>query len=180
MKQFIHENRRMLILTALALLAGILIGFSIAITAGVPDAAETGTILGTYISPDANVHSNLTFSRCEHHVQLSLDPERFTGQSQDEFLKMMPEVSLNHFTSKNVVFTKHIEGVCSAHYLMLLNSNRQITVQKFDETELEMKDAATIGIPFSMVDPILLNELEDGIVFSSMDEINRFLENAES
>ena len=180
MKQFIQENKRMLILTALAILAGILIGFSIALAAFQNESTETGNTQGVYIAPSADIRAELTFSRCEHRIQISLDPESYVGCSRAEFSDRIPDAILSQFESNHIRFSKHIDGVCSAHYLMLMEQDSHISILKFDEDTLEMKNAATIGLSASMLEPLLRNELEEGVVFHSMEEMNAYLENAES
>lgn len=180
MKQFILENKRILIVTALAILAGILIGFSIAISYSENEVQETGASIGKCIAPNADIRAELTFTRCEHRIQIALDPEPYVGLNQKELASRHPGAIISKFEPEKIVFTKHVTGVCGSHYLMELQEDGKIVVRHFDETLLDMKDAVTIGMSASTLEPLLVSELEDGVVFSSMNEVNAYLENAES
>lgn len=180
-KEFLKENKRILICTALAILAGILIGVSIGI-ALTPndDGAAVAAMEMVSVGPNTAVRTRLKFDGCAHEYERLLDNARFVGATRQELLEHFPKHTIVRFSAEQVVLEQEIDGCCQRHYLLKLADNGGCAILKFDEEAMEMNTAVPIDVDTDAFDETVLSELRSGVAFDSMDEVNAYLEGLES
>lgn len=180
-KEFLKENRRILICTALAIIAGALIGVSIGIALTPMDkGAEVASIEMACVGPNTVITANLSFTGCAHGYEKTIDNALHVGETREELSEKFPYHTVLKFTQNEVVLDRRIDGCCRLHYALISSGTSALTLQKFNEETLRMEDKADIALDITALDAAVQDELLSGVVFDSMDAVNAYLEGLES
>ena len=179
MLHYLRENRRILICTVLALIAGLLLGYvlqpSEAPGQSVQNQAEAAPV------DRIGVVSILPTTRVGHTVISTLEnASGFTGLTKTELADRYPKAIITSFSSDLVHIVERFEGYCPEHFVLLSAEEGMLKVMRMQAETLE--NVCVLEIPDALdgLDAETAEQLQQGEAFSSLDEINRYLENLES
>lgn len=188
MLHYLRENRRILICTVLALIAGMLLGYvlqpSEAPGQSVQNQAEAAPVdrIGVVsILPTTRVERETCFLQCGHTVISTLkNASGFTGLTKTELADRYPKAIITSFSSDLVHIVERFEGYCPEHFVLLFAEEGMLKVMRMQAETLE--NVCVLEIPDALegLDAETAEQLQQGEAFSSLDEINRYLENLES
>ena len=200
MLHYLRENRRILICTVLALIAGMLLGYvlqpSEAPGQSVQNQAEAAPVdrIGVVsILPTTRVERETCFLQCGHTVISTLEnASGFTGLTKTELADRYPKAIITSFSSDLVHIVERFEGYCPEHFVLLSAEEGMLKVMRMQAETLAsagvlpeaetLENVCVLEIPDALegLDAETAEQLQQGEAFSSLDEINRYLENLES
>lgn len=188
MLHYLKENRRILICTALALAAGILLGYALGPSEtpqqNLPNQAEAAPVdrIGVVsILPTTRVEREICFLQCGHTVVSALEnASEFTGLTKTELSDRYPKAIITSFSSELVHIVERCEGYCPEHYVLQSADEGMLKVMRMQVETLENVCVLEITAGLDGLDAEAAEQLQKGEAFSSLDEINRYLENLES
>jgi len=178
-----RENKRLLLCTALALIAGLLAGYSLRLSqeASLEEpGVETGAIGLVSILPSADIMLETSFSSCGHSVERQLDTATYVGFSEAEMSNAFIDADITEFSAKRVRIRRMHTGWCPRHVLLKTGADGALHIYRTDETTLRQMELQRLSFEPSQLDESAASELTAGVAFDSVDEINAYLENAES
>lgn len=183
MQNFLKQNYRLILSTFLGVLLGCVLGLVMYPNLIESEDGDTTTVdhIGRVnILPDTIIQCVYRFSGCEHTIERQIDPLTYVGQTQDEFLNEYRDHEIESFSSELVQLRCLRLGPCPQHIMLRADEMGQLIVYQTSEQALEVKEIQLLPIYAASFPSEIAEELYEGIVFSSIDEINEYLENAES
>lgn len=185
MLEFLRENRRILVCTALALCAGVLLGLALRLPAAAaepsPEAEQVGSIGEASILPTTAVERQVCYLACHHTVeQVMGDTSPLIGMTRQELAAAYPDAAITSFTAERVRLVLSVDGYCPAHLLLRADAQGTLAVWRMQEDALEMQPVLTLAATLDAFDGETAAALSEGVLFDSMDEINAYLESMES
>jgi hypothetical protein len=130
------------------------------------------------VLPETNVIFEYNFLECGHTITRS-PTASLTGMTEDEIRKMYPGYTILQFAKENLLMQCKIEGHCPDHYLLKLEEGR-LYVYRTDEVTLKPGQLMNLSIDVTSVDETAVEALSKGIAFSSLSDIDIYLENLDS
>lgn len=140
-------------------------------------AAGTDEATGV-LSVLARVYFKTRFLACGHEV-LAVGNESMAGKTRAEAEKAYPGWTLAAFSADEVVFVKELNGCCPAHYVLKLEGG-ELGLYRADETTYEQKRLMVLDYDAASFDASERAELENGLAFDALEDVNAYLESAES
>lgn len=183
MRAFLKSNYRLLLCAIAGMIGGFALGFALQYRS--TDKTEdpvtaVGHIGKINILPDTVIVCNYSFSACDHKLTRSIDALPHVGQTQEEFLLEYRDTEIESFSSSSVRLSSMIVGPCPLHIMLRADETGQLHVYQTSDESLELISIQTLPIYAASFPQEIAEELYEGIVFDSVDEINAYLENAES
>ncbi|MCE5236348.1 MAG: hypothetical protein ABFC62_04095 [Clostridiaceae bacterium] len=184
--EFLQRNQRrvaygltVLCMLLLGLFSGMLIGPRQNAAPAPTLAAETDDAAGVLsVLPSTRVYFRTRFLACGHEV-LAVGNESMAGKTRAEAEKAYPDWTLAAFSADEVVFEKELPGYCPAHYVLKLEGG-ELGLYRADETTYEQKRLMVLDYDAASFDAAERAELENGLAFDALEDVNAYLESAES
>jgi len=183
MRQFIKENYRFLLCVLSGIFCGMIVGFALypRVMQTPENNVQTVDHIGRInILPDTLIHCTYRFTGCEHVIDRSIDPLVHVGQTKEEFLNEYRDTEIQSFSSERVQLRCLKQGPCPQHIMLRADETGQLSIYQTKEDTLEVTNIQILSIFVAAFPSEIAEELYEGIVFSSLDEINEYLENIES
>jgi hypothetical protein len=90
------------------------------------------------------------------------------------------DYAVTQMSPENVRLVREIDGYCPSHYLLKTGGDDSLLVLRTDPETLTLKQEKEFSIDLDALGAGIQEQLKEGIVFDTMDEINAFIEDAES
>lgn len=152
MLNFLKENRRILLCTALALAAGTLLGGALSLPRAAQQqtepAEQAGHIGEASILPATAIERQICYLACGHLTEGPLpDADALVGMTRRELAQAYPEAAITTFTSERVRLVVSAEGYCPAHLLLMADAEGALAVYQMQEDTLQME--AVLALPLA-------------------------------
>lgn len=179
MVEFIKENRRILICTVLALIAGMLIGASIvlAVYSNQKESIQRERGAGVELS---SVVQNTTFSACGHTASHTVESSELSLLDIQTIASQFPDSTVKKETDGTIVVQKEVDGYCPEHFVLKCDDMGTLSVYKTNPQTAVSEEVQKLSNDVSLLENDLVAELENGLAFASMADIDVYLENIES
>lgn len=182
MRAFWKANKYLLLVAALALIAGIAIGLAVGLAIEpVDESAETGSIGTASILPDTAIERVVTFTRCEHTLCLPVESAGFVGYTQEELSAFYADYEIERFDRERVTLAQRIDGCCPEHLLLREDGDGAVCIYRTDATVFA--EELMHALPFEGLSALpeeTRTSLREGIVFATLGDIDAYLESMES
>ncbi|MDL2258070.1 hypothetical protein LJC42_02790 [Eubacteriales bacterium OttesenSCG-928-K08] len=187
---WIKQNIRMVTGVALALVLGLGGGYGLrAATVKAPaspspepvDSAQpVGQIGQVSILPTTQVEIRYTFLLCGHELEEVEIDGSLTGCTLNEVYTRLPDARVVRLDAERAIIERELECYCPKHYVLYLNGEDALCVSHTDETDLGEENVQTLNYDCSALPFDVISELEMGLVFDGLEQINAYLEDVES
>ena len=182
---FFRRHRKLIIFLIMVLAVGIsgFIGYLIAEseprvvaeTAQEDAAIKAGTD-DERISKNTAIIWDYEYEMCRHHVSMGTEPNAdMIGLTFTQLKTKYPDVVIVSFSADEVVLKKRIECYCPEHFLLKRNKD-QLTVYRTAAGTDKQDVYFDVDTDFNALSKEIQEELEDGRVFSDIDDLQAFLE----
>ncbi len=141
------------------------------------EAARVDAIGEVSIHPQAEVVIETAFGSCGHIC--ARQGEGVVGCTQSDLNERFPGYSIEQFNKEKVVLRQQKPGYCPAHLILTLAEGKTVIMQT-DAQTLQSERIIDPAWDISGADAALLAQLETGIAFEELAQIDEFIENLES
>ncbi len=145
-----------------------------------PEAQPVGQIGKPSILPETEVKVNYEFMLCGHVIEKLQTGGPLTGSRLEDITKKYPDARVLEFDEAHVVITRELERYCPRHYILFIDDNNKLCILHTDEADFEKEVVTTLTYDVSALPEEVLLLLKEGMSFESLEEINLYLEDAES
>lgn len=172
----------MLVLTILALIAGLMIGLCIglAMQSVSQDAIPADRSGVVNVLPDTKIEKRIQYSICGHTLCIPVDAHAFVGYTEEEMAQFYDDMRIDAFSAKQVLLQGSAVGFCPNHYVLCLLDGALFVCKTNTETLYFDKLQALSDTHLLHISDEMREALEIGVAFDSLAEINAYLENSES
>ncbi len=139
-----------------------------AMTPNIPAMVQTEPVIAEH----AVVLLKTKYLSCSHVKEQELTVDGTLGMNQAQFSALFPQCVITMFTPTRVEMTRDLEGVCQKHYVLKQENYSLVIYQR--ESDDSWRKVQTIE---DFVMPYKDKDLEKGVVFDDMHQIESFLEN---
>ncbi|HOF95475.1 MAG TPA: hypothetical protein PLE79_08040 [Clostridia bacterium] len=146
----------------------------------VPEAQPVGHIGKPSILPETEVKLNYEFLLCGHVIEKTEKDGELTGLRLEDIANKYPDCRVLEFDEAHVVISRELERYCPKHYILFLDDNNKLCILHTDEADFEKEVVTVLNYDVSALPEEVLDLLKEGISFASLEEINLYLEDAES
>lgn len=129
------------------------------------------------LSADCVVEMQCTYEKCGHVKTYGIESSEVEGFTKDQLAVQYPECEVTEFGPLGATLTCSVDGYCPDHYVLKRSGDKLCIYQPQDRTgeliiykEIEGMNASDLGI----------EELEQGILFDDIEQIESYLEEIES
>ena len=143
----------------------------------VTEGAQNVLAQGDTLSTDCKVEMQCTYQKCEHVKTYEIESSEVEGFTRDQLAVQYPECEITEFGPLGATLTCSVDGYCPDHYVLKRSGDKLCIYQPQDRTgelvlykEIEGMNASDLG----------MEELEQGILFDDIEQIESFLEEIES
>ena len=175
-----REYKRVAAICLVSLSIGLAAGFGAKGGENAEEAMPVGSIGEICILPDTSVRIELHYALCDHTEQRELEKTEWIGKTKREIAALNPGDSIAVFSREEVCLVRVIEGSCPAHLHLGVHENGQLLVYRKNADTLENETVLLLPTTVERLDRSVQESLEKGLLFNTMDEINAYLESAES
>lgn len=183
MREIFKANWKLFVSALFGLLAGAALGGTVEqrrLTPAEPETTEVDRIGLVSILPETKLHFTYQFTGCMHTLKRDADAMPYVGETREEFQEEYPDGRMNAFSSETVEVDFLRIGACPAHVMLKADDAGQLRILKANAETLEVESVQVLPLFAAAFDAETAEELYEGIAFDSADEINEYLENAES
>lgn len=113
------------------------------------------------------------YDLCGHKQQTAGNSREIIGKKKEEVANLYPDYTVAVFSEDKVVLTKTLEVYCNQHYILKLNGN---TLEILREKDGEYAAQRQLNASLYDLSQEKKNILSHGKVFSSLIEVNAYLE----
>lgn len=132
------------------------------------------------IAPDAKVHWHYTYERCAHRVLVECNvDESMVGLTFTEFSQRYPYIKIIEFDSDKLVLSRSYDTYCPEHYILKKNGN-ELAIYRTAVGSGKQEVYLKVPIDFNEIAPDERKVLEAGRVFSSISDLESYLEDIET
>ncbi|MEG1525127.1 MAG: hypothetical protein RRZ24_03265 [Clostridia bacterium] len=183
MWRFIKQNRRMIVLTLLALTAGLVIGLCIglSITKADGESKVAGNVGVQSILPTTKIEKQVYFTKCPHQMKVSIDANAFIGYTESELAAFYQAYHISKFNAAQTVLIQTVEGYCPDHFVLRMDADGTVYLYHTDPEQL--KEMLVQAVNFDARSDINDEErtlLKNGLAFDTLKDIDAYLEGMES
>ncbi len=132
------------------------------------------------IYPDTKVNVSYRFLYCNHTIEKDETNGELNAMTLDEVREMWPDVRAAAMQGKEAIIEREIEAYCPEHYVLFNNEVGRLCVSHTAEENLAEEAVTVLTYDTSELPKDVQELLYEGIVFSSLEEINAYLEDVES
>lgn len=129
---------------------------------------------------DTVVITNYTFSLCGHALTQQAAGGPLEGKTKQDILDMYPDAKIEEFSSQRVVIDRELDSYCPKHYVLYIDDDGKLCYSQTDSTDYTQQHITTLSYDVSSLPDEVKNDLDEGLVFDSLEEINAYLEDVES
>lgn len=175
-------NRRkplLFVLSALALAAALTVLMLPKTEAESPMDAQASTG-ETTLSENGELYQTLTYTRCSHVITRRLTaPVELYGKTLDEVAALYPDWQMTGFSAAQVQMERRMDLFCPDHQVIMPDGAGFLCVyeNKYGEAMALVKE---LQIPLASLPAAVKEEAQHGIGFSTAEELQMWLEGAES
>ncbi len=138
------------------------------VTPNIPAMVESPQVLAEH----ATIILKTKYLGCGHVREQELTVDGITGMSQTQFAALYPQCVITAFSPTRVEMTRDMDGVCQKHYVLKQEGSALVIYQR--DSDDSWRKVQTIE---DFVMTYKDKELEKGVVFDNMQQIESFLEN---
>jgi len=184
MKTFMKTNYRMILCALTGMICGFAFCYALLYSKiNMPSDEEVAAVdhIGRInILPETSIICAYSFSGCEHTIERSIDPLIHVGQTKEEFLNEYRDVEIEQFSSDYVKMHCLRIGPCPQHLMLRADDSGQLIIYQTTEESLDIVGIQSLPLYAAAFPSEIAEELYEGIIFPTLDQINEYLENAES
>lgn len=140
---------------------------------------DVGSVGEASILPETNVEWLHIFSSCGHELSFENNVD-YTGYTKADIEAEIKGATVVYLTKESARICIEIDEYCPEHYMLILTEPDLLCVFKTNADTLEVEQVMELNYDTESLDPTVINELESGILFNSLNEIDSYLENAET
>lgn len=170
MKAFLTKNYRLMLASVLSLCAGLGVGLAIRGTQNPVPAAEP------IIGEDTVMERVIVFDSCTHEARLLMDRNAYLGYTKEELKRQFPDASISEFSNARVTLVQSQDAYCPNHYLLRLQDDGTLAVMHTDSQFFTEEVVAVLRDEHDALSRLEPSLLTDGLAFSSLSEIDTYLE----
>lgn len=186
MRLFWNQYARSIVLDAILLLTGFLLGIWIKFpgTQAAPmeylPAEQVSTSGERSILPQTSVLVRYTFLRCGHILEQPYEKNDLVGFTAAQVEKLWRDAKVMELDDKNAVIERELLTCCPAHVMLHMTDERALCYTKTDETDYDKQHSTPIEFDAVQLPEEVQRALQNGIVFGTLGEIDAYLEGMES
>lgn len=140
-------------------------------TSAVPVGAEDARITKATV-----IEWEYVYEMCAHRVSINSAPDHgMIGLGFAQFKNAYPNVRIVSFTPEKVVLRKRFSCYCPEHYI-LKKSGDELAVFRTETGKDTLSAYIDISVNFASLDKQTREELQVGRVFSTFDDLEKYLE----
>lgn len=175
---FIKKYLTVFVATATGI-AGILIGsaiFSERTETPPQDDASGVAAVGEYsILPTTEVTWIYSFHKCGEEYVVK-NKESVMGLSQSEIERFFPQSSVIEISNKKAVIKQKLDGCCPQHFLVEMGNDNKVRIYQTNPTNFQKEEIMPIETDYDLLSMDTIEDLRSGLLFSSMEDINKYFE----
>lgn len=147
----------------------------------VSSAAEpVGNIGEQSILPTTDVTIRYTFLLCGHTREKHETGGELTGYTLEDITKKYPDARVLELSGERAVIERELERYCPDHVALFVDGAGNLCISQTDETDFEAEKVTTLNYDVSDLPEEVISQLEEGIVFDTLEQVNAYLEDVES
>lgn len=117
---------------------------------------------------------------CSHEVEEVYENQtQLAGKTRQEVEKEYPDFEVQQFDEEKVVLQKELSSYCEKHYILIWEGNQLAVYQTEPKTENQVKVRQMDDTVVNDMTTNQKNQVKQGKVFSTMDEIDEYLNKIE-
>lgn len=145
-----------------------------------PHAHEADAVGQVVLAEGSELLQSLTYTRCEHAVTRRLTaPVELYGKNLEQVAALYPEWRITEFAANCVTMEQQPDLFCPDHLVVMADGTGAVCVfeNKYGDALMMVRqlDLALASLPAAVQE-----EVQHGIGFSTAEELEMWLENAES
>lgn len=183
MRDFWRQNGKLLLVVVLALICGLFMGMAIGLamqTEPADEARETSGTVFSSVLPTTQMTKSIRFASCGHILSTKIDARAFVGYTEAELAAFYTSSLIETFTVDRIVISTEHAGFCPNHYVLSTRDGVLCVYQTDSDTLTERIVQVLDHVDVAEFGEETRKDLADGIAFASTEEIDVWLENAES
>lgn len=168
------------VLLLIAALTLLLPGRGVAPAENDPDAWSAAADKSVRVAEGAELYQTLTYTRCEHVVTRRVTaPVELYGKTLAEVEPLYAEWQITEFSPKEVHMEQQPDIFCPDHMVLMPNGAGVLCVfeNKYGDALALVRE---LDADMSSLPAAVREELEDGVGFSTLAELEQWLESVES
>ena len=145
-----------------------------------PSAAQVDTAVGVTLSADCQVVQHLTYTPCGHELTRRQPlPQELVGKGREEAEAAYDAWQITSFSAAELVMEQTLDLYCPEHQVLMPDASGVLCIfeNRYGDALALVRSLDT---PLSSLPESLQEELRQGKGFDSVEELERWLENAES
>lgn len=145
-----------------------------------PAAEPVGAIGEQSILPTTDVTIRYTFLLCGHTREKHETGGELTGYTLEDITEKYPDARVLELSAERAVIERELERYCPDHVALFVDGAGNLCISQTEETDFEAEKVTTLNYDISDLPEDVISQLEEGIVFDSLEQVNAYLEDAES
>jgi len=125
-------------------------------------------------------HRIYVFSKCGHTLQLQEKDGPIADHGQSQTQAAYPNITIQTMNGEDGGLLYEVASHCPAHYVLILTSEGVLQVQQTNADTLAVETVMTLSLDVSVLSRQVQDALQEGMVFDSLEQINKYLEDVES
>lgn len=143
-------------------------------------AEPVGNIGEQSILPTTDVTIRYTFLLCGHTLEKHETGGELIGYTLEDITKKYPDARVKELSAERAVIERELERYCPDHVALFVDGSGNLCISRTDETDFEQEKVTTLNYDISDLPEDIISQLEEGIIFDNLEQVNAYLENAES
>ena len=185
---FLSRHVSSLMAVAAAFGLGMLLGHTVPFAGSAPEApvpeepieaAEAGNIGVSSILPETEVTFRYRFSECGHEYT-NKDGADLTGYTLSDIEEEYPDCRVTEMDRDHATIERIFEEYCPEHYVLVWTEEETLSVFRTGEESHTSEELMQLAVDPESLDEALLAPLRSGLAFDSLQQIDAYLEDAES
>lgn len=188
MIQWLKKNVAGILCTVLALGAGGVLGYLLAgstqrqtpIPQSLQEQLQPSVQQENSVEADTDVCWTYVFSECGHTLQMREKDGPLTGYSRTDIEAEYPNITIQTINEQRTELLYEVDAHCPEHYVLILTTEGVLQVRRTNVDTLAVETVMTLSFDVSGLSRQVQDALLEGMTFDTLEEINRYLEDAES
>ena len=185
--RFLRANLSYIMCILAALGLGFALGSSPLNPAELPDSTSqaqqspdqpVGQIGSVSVLPTTQVEWLYQFTLCGHGYEAHPETD-LTGYTLEDIVREYPDCRVTQMDAQHVKIERRIDEYCPEHYLLVTTEDSLCVFHTNHETMLS-EQVMELNVTTQDMPEEIQYQLSSGLVFDSLEEINAYLEDAES
>lgn len=132
------------------------------------------------VSENCQIETRYTYTLCSH---IKTSKQKVSaediGLTENEFRQKHSEFTVETFASDKIIITKKFDQYCDEHFI-LQEQNGEVHVMKNEPGTADLKSIMKVDISIETLTESEMERLKFGRVFSTLEEIEEYIESVES